>query len=281
MNRLSTILPTILLFIFAVNANAQIRMPQVSSLQTVIQEFGLGTVTIKYSRPNVKGRNVFTDLAPYGNVWRTGANSATVITFSENVTLEGKPVIAGEYGLFTIPGKDAWTIILNKGSKQWGAYEYKEADDVLRFQVKAGKLADKAETFTIGFTEVLPTTAKLNLMWDDTKVSINMVTDIDTKVMASITEAMKGEKKPYMQAAQYYYDNGKDLKQALLWINAAEEANQKAPWIKYLKSRIQLKSGDRTGAALTAKAGVQAATAVNNAEYIRLNNGILIQATTK
>ena len=278
MKRLLIFLPAIVLSVLALNVLAQFPMPQASSSQTIIQEFGLGNVTVKYSRPNVKGRSVFTDLAPYNEVWRTGANNATLITFSDNVTLEGKPVAAGEYALFTIPGKDTWTIILNKGTKLWGAYEYKQADDVLRFQAKAVKLINKVETFTFGFSEVLPTTAKLNLMWDDTQVSVNMATNVDSKVMTSIEEAMKTEKKPYFQAAQYYYDNGKDLSKALQWINAAEAADQKAPWIKYWKARIQLKSGDKNGAALSSSAGIQAAQAMNLPEYVRLNSAVLIQS---
>ncbi|HEY0667394.1 MAG TPA: DUF2911 domain-containing protein [Sphingobacteriaceae bacterium] len=269
----------VLIALFISNAYAQLRMPQASSSQTVTQGFGLGTVTVKYSRPNVKGRTIFSGLVPYGEVWRTGANSATLITFSEDVTLEGKPVAAGEYGLFTIPGKDSWTIIINKSAKQWGAYEYKQADDVLRFEVKPAKLSNKVETFTIGFTDVLPSTANLNLAWDKTSVSIKMTTDVDSKVMSSIEEAMKGEKKPYFQAAQYYFDNGKDLNKALEWINAAEAADQKAPWIKYWKARIQLKTGDKSGASTTAKAGIEAAKTMNNKEYIRLNTNILAEAS--
>ncbi len=269
---------TALLIVFAVNTKAQLRMPQPSSSQTIIQEFGLGTITVKYSRPNVKGRKIFTDIVPYGEVWRTGANDATLITFTENVTLEGKALAAGEYALFTIPNKENWTIILNKGTKQWGAYQYKPEEDVLRLQVKSTKLNDRIETFTIGFSEVYPSAAKLNLMWDDTSVSLNMVTDIDTKIMAGIDAAMKTEKKPYFEAAQYYYDNGKDLSQALQWINIAEAADQQAPWVKYLKARIQLKSGDKKGAAITAAAGIQAAKAKNIPEYIRLNSAVLAQA---
>lgn len=279
MKRILTILPAIFISILASNVQAQLLMPQASSSQTVIQGFGLGNVTVKYSRPSVKGRTIFSGLVPYGEVWRTGANSATIITFSDDVTLEGKPVAAGEYGLFTIPGKDTWTIILNKGAQQWGAYEYKQADDVLRFQVKPQTSTEKTETFTISFSDVLPSTAKLNLTWDKTKVSVNMATDVDSRVMANIDAAMKGDKKPYVQAAQYYYDNGKDINKALEWINAAEAADQKAPWIKYWKSRIQLKAGDKSGAALTARAGIKAAEAMNNQEYIRLNNNILTEAT--
>ncbi len=257
----------------------QLKMPQVSSSQTITQEFGLGTVTVKYSRPNVKGRKVFSDLAPYGDVWRTGANTITTIAFSEDVTLEGKPVKAGEYALLSIPGKDSWTIILNKGTKQWGAYAYKEADDVLRFPAKASKLNGKAETFTISFEDVTPTTAKLNLAWDKTKVTIGMVTEVDSKVMASIDEAMKGEKKPYMQSAIYYYDNGKDLTKALEWMNAIPPADHKTPWYNYWKAKIQLKSGDKAGAAASAKTGIEIAKAMNIAEYVRLNGAVLAQAS--
>lgn len=258
---------------------AQLKMPQVSSAQSITQEFGLGTVTVKYSRPNVKGRNVFSDLAPYGEVWRTGANTITTIAFSEDITLEGNAVKAGEYALLSIPGKDSWTIILNKGTKQWGAYAYKEADDVLRFTAKTSRLTDKVETFTIGFSEVMPTTAKLNLMWADTKVSIGMVTEVDSKVMASIDEAMKGEKKPYMQSAIYYYDNGKDLSKALAWMNAVAPEEQKTPWFNYWKAKIQLKSGDKAGAAASAKTGLEIAKAMNIAEYVRLNSAVLLQAS--
>ncbi len=278
MKKISILFVFTLCSLFLAPASAQLKMPQVSSAQTITQEFGLGTVTVKYSRPNVKGRNVFADLAPYGEVWRTGANTITTITFSEDITLEGKAVKAGEYALLSIPGKDSWTIILNKGTKQWGAYAYKEADDVLRFTAKPAKLNDKVETFTIAFNDVTPTTANLNLMWANTKVSIGMVTEVDSKVMASIDEAMKGEKKPYMQSAIYYYDNGKDLKKALEWMNAVDAADQKTPWYNYWKAKIQLKSGDKAGAAASAKTGLEIAKAMNIAEYVRLNSAVLAQA---
>jgi hypothetical protein len=278
MKKISILFTAALIGIFSLNANAQLRMPQSSSSQTLIQEFGLGKVTVKYSRPNVKGRSISADLAPNGEVWRTGANDATVISFTEAVTLEGNPVAPGDYALFTIPGKDEWTIILNKETKQWGSYSYKQSEDVLRFKVKPVKQNDKTETFTIGFSDVLPSSAKLNLIWDQVRVSVKMTTDVDTKVMAGIDEAMKGEKKPYYQAAVYYYENGKDLKKALEWISAAESADPKAPWLKYQKGRIQLKLGDKSGAAQTAKAGLEAAKAMNNAEYIRLNGKILAEA---
>lgn len=280
---MKTTFKTILLLALTIALNADLRaqglkMPQASSSQTIIQNFGLGKITLNYSRPNVKGRKIFGGLEPYGAVWRTGANSATMISFTEPVKINGKELPAGDYGLFTIPGKDEWTVIFNKGAKQWGAYEYKEADDVLRVKAKATKLKDKVETFTIQFANVYPTTAQLQLMWEDTAVSVDLSTEVDATVMASIDEAMKGEKKPYFAAAQYYYSNGKDLNKALEWVNAAEAADSKAPWIKLLKGRIQLKMGDKAGAAATAAAGLQAATDMKNQEYIRLHTELLSEA---
>jgi hypothetical protein len=279
-------LKTILLFFIALglqfDLNAQgIKLPQASSAQTIVQDFGLGKITLVYSRPNVKGRKIFGALEPFDKVWRTGANSATLIKFTDAVNIGGIAVPAGEYGLFTIPNKTEWTVILNKTSKQWGAYEYKEADDILRIKVKPTTLKEKVETFTMQFTNVWSTTAQLRIMWENTAVVVNITTSIDEKVMASIAEAMKGDKKPYFAAAQYYYDNDKDLATALVWMNEAEKADPKVPYIKLWKGRLQLKMGDRIGAAATAQAGINLATEQKNDEYIRLNSQLLVEAKKK
>jgi hypothetical protein len=263
----------------SVTSNAQgLKMPQASTSQTITQAFGLGTVSINYSRPNTKGRKVFGAMEPYGTVWRTGANSATTITTTEAIKIEGKDLPAGTYGIFTIPGANEWTVIINKGAKQWGAYEYKPEEDLFRVNVKPLKLKDKVETFTIQLADVYPTTAKLQLMWENTALSINLTTDVDTKVMAGIAEAMQGDKKPYFAAAQYYYENGKDLNKALEWATAAEATDQKAPYYKLWKGRIQLKMGDKKGAALTAAEGIKVAEEGKNPEYVRLNSALLAEA---
>ena len=263
----------------SMSLNAQgLKMPQASTSQTITQAFGLGTVSINYSRPNTKGRKVFGAMEPYGTVWRTGANSATTITTTEAIKIEGKDLPAGTYGIFTIPGANEWTVIINKGAKQWGAYEYKPEEDLFRVNVKPLKLKDKVETFTIQLADVYPTTAKLQLMWENTALSINLNTDVDTKVMAGIAEAMQGDKKPYFAAAQYYYENGKDLNKALEWATAAEAMDQKAPYYKLWKGRIQLKMGDKKGAALTAAEGVKVAEEGKNPEYVRLNSALLAEA---
>ncbi len=279
MKKLYTLLVAALATALSLNAQAQgFKMPQASSAQTITQEFGLGKITVSYSRPNAKGRKIFGGLEPYGKVWRTGANSATVITFTEEVTLEGNKVPAGEYALFTIPDTNEWTIILNKTTKQWGAYEYKQADDFLRFKVKPVKTAQPVETFTIQFANVMPSTADLHLMWEHTDLDLHLTADNDSRIMANIETAMNGEKKPYFAAAQYYFENGKDLNKALEWINEAEKTNPKAPYFKLWKARILLKMGNRTAAAATAQEGINLAKEQKNDEYVKLNEAVLAQA---
>ena len=277
-----TIKGIVLLFV-AIGINGQlnaqgVKLPQASSGQTIIQDFGLGKITLTYSRPNMKGRKIFGALEPYDKVWRTGANSATTIKFTDPVKIEGTDIPAGEYGLFTIPNKKEWTIILNKTSKQWGAYTYKESDDVLRIKVKPMKMKEKMETFTMQFANVLPTSGQLHIMWENTAVVVNITTSIDEKVMAGIAEAMKGEKKPYFQAAQYYFENGKDLNKALEWMNIADENNTTQPWVKLWKARVQLKMGDKVAAGKTAQEGLKIATETKNQEYIRLNTALIAEA---
>lgn len=277
-----TIKTILLLFVtlgFTADLQAQgLKMPPASTSQSIVQDFALGKISLTYARPNMKGRKIFGGLEQYDKVWRTGANNATVIKFTDDVTIEGVNVPAGEYSIFTIPGKTEWTFILNKTVKQWGAYDYKEADDVLRVKVKALTLKEPVETFTMQFANVLATSAQLHLMWEKTAVAINITTSIDEKVMANIDAAMKGEKKPYYAAAQYYFQNGKDLPTALNWITEAEKADQKAPHIKLWKGRIQLKMGDKSGAQASAQAGIAAATEAKNEEYIRLSTQLLAEA---
>jgi len=258
------------------NLQAQgLKLPQPSTPQTVTQDFGLGKISLSYSRPNVKGRKIFGALEPFGKVWRTGANSATVIKFSEDVKIEGKDLAAGEYALFTIPNQTEWTIIFNKGTKEWGSYTYSEANDVLRVKVTPTTLKDKIETFTIQFANVYDATADLQLAWENTLVNVKLTTSVDERVMANIAEAMKGEKKPYFQSAMYYFANGKDLKTTMEWMNEADKQMTDAPWVKLWKGRVQLKMGNKAGAAKSAKEGFDIATKIKNEEYIRLNSQLL------
>jgi hypothetical protein len=253
--------------------------PQPSSSQVITQGLGLGKITLTYSRPNTKGRKIFGGMEPYSVVWRTGANSATVIKFSDDVIIDGKKVPAGEYGLFSIPGMEEWTIILNKTSKQCGAYSYKETDDFLRFKVKTDKLKDLTETLTLDFVNVTPTTADLQMKWEHSGFAFHIVTDVDTKVMANIDSAMKTDKKPYFESVIYYYNNNKDMDKALAWATELEKNPKMSAYVSKLwKARVLLRKGDKAGAIAAATAGAKAAADDKTEEYVRLNNEVIIMA---
>jgi len=257
---------------------AQAKFPPASSTTTIEQGIGIKKVTLTYQRPNVNQRAIFGGLVPYDEVWRTGANSIPSITFEEEVTIAGNKVPAGTYGLFTIPTKGDWTIILTKNVKQWGAYQYNQEEDFLRFQAKSQKVKNKQETFTIAFENVTPKGADLTLAWDKTKVSFPIAVDQSAEIMAGIEQAMKGEKKPYFAAAQYYYNNDLDINKAVEWANEADKGNTQAPHIKYWRARILLKSGDKAGAIQVANEGIEMAKAANNEEYVKLNSQVVKDA---
>ncbi|MCR8558047.1 DUF2911 domain-containing protein [Mucilaginibacter sp. BJC16-A38] len=270
---------TIAIVFFTVSSYAQIT-PQPSTTQTITQDFGLGKINLTYSRPNTKGRKIFGVTEPYDKVWRTGANSATVLKFSDDVSLEGHKVPAGEYGLFSIPGEKQWTIILSKNAKQWGAYSYKESEDFLRFTVTPEKTAKPVETFTIQFANIYPTSGEMQLMWQNTAVTIHLTCDIDSKIMANIDSAMKTDKKPYYDAVIYYWNNNKDMAKALAWANEMGKIPGMPPYVaKLWVARVQLKKGDKVAAAATAKEGVKLAGDGKNEEYVRLNSDVLAAAT--
>jgi hypothetical protein len=256
----------------------KLKIPAASSGQRSEQDFGLGTIAVKYYRPNTKGRKIFNGMEPYGIVWRTGANNATVVTFTDTVQVEGHTVAPGAYGLFSIPGADEWTIILNKNTEQWGAYAYDEKQDLLRFKVKPTKLNNKVETLTIQFAEVHEDNCLFQILWENTAINLHVTTDVESRIVANIQEAMKSEKKPYYMSAIWYYHHDKDPGQALSWMQEANKAQPQAFNIKYWLARLQLKTGDKQAAIVSANEGIKLATAANNAEYIRMNKEVLHDA---
>ncbi|QKG51733.1 DUF2911 domain-containing protein [Hymenobacter sp. BRD67] len=270
-------------------AQAQITTPQPSPKATVSQRVGLTDVTITYSRPSVKNRTVFGDsttkaVVAYGKRWRTGANATTSIKFSDDVTVEGKKVAAGEYGLYTIPGKTAWTIVLNKSLKQGADVAgFKNAEDVARFTVKPYKLGAKVETFTVTFADLTPATANVALEWETTGAKFKIVSDVDSKVLAQIDEKVTKNASPSATdlagAAVYYYDNNKDLKQALAWIEKANATDPKF-WNVNTEAKIRLRMKDYKGAIAAAERSKKLALAATpaNTEYAKMDDELLAEA---
>lgn len=258
-------------------SQAQIAMPQASPSATLTQHFGLTDLSISYSRPSMKGRKIFGGLLPYGQLWRTGANAATKLSFGDEVTLEGKKIPAGEYSLFTIPGANEWTVILNKNAKV-GASEYKQEEDAARFTVTPLKTPATLETFTISFSDLTPTSANLDLAWENTLVRLKMTTEVDSKVMAQIKEKMD-DAGLYYQSASYYFDNGKDLNQALTWINKSVSIKPEF-WTTHMQARIKSKLKDYKGAVEAAQKSLALAKEAKNDEYVRMNEKLIADTKT-
>ncbi len=259
-------------------AAQKITVPAPSPLQTVTQKFGLGEVTIEYSRPAVKGRKIFGDVVPFGKIWRTGANATTKVTFTDEVKLEGNVVKPGTYGLYTIPNKDSWEIMLYKDLTLNGNVgDYKTENEVLRFKVKAISIPMKMETLMINIGDISATEGKLMLLWENTVVAIKMTTDIDARVIESIEASMKSEKPEYFRAAGYYFDNGKDMKQALAWATKATEENPTAFYMFNLKARIEYKLGDKAAGKASAEKSIALAKEAKNDDYIALGEKLLAE----
>lgn len=259
---------------FAVSAVAQVKMPQPSPTQTIKQEFGLGSIEVKYSRPAAKGRKVFGDLVPMNQMWRTGANGATIVRFTDAVEINGKKVDTGSYALYTIPGNESWEIILNKGISNWGVDGYKATDDVLRFKVTPTKVKNKLESFTIQIADIKPETCELQIMWEKTAVAIPIKATIKAKIQAQLDEALKGEKKPYWQAAQFYNEYDNNPAKALTYANEAVKENPKAYWIWLYKAKLEKTLGDNKAAMKSSTTSMQLAAEAKNADYVKMNKDL-------
>ena len=259
--------------------NAQVQLPQASPTATLMQNFGVGKITLVYSRPSIKGRTVFmnnSDLAPLGKLWRTGANAATRLTFSDKVNFGGKDIDTGSYVLYTIPGESEWEIILNKGLNNSGTDGYKESEDVVRFKISADNSTNlDIETFTMEFLNLKPERCDLYILWGNTGVIIPITTNFKDKARTDIEAALKGTDKPYWQAASFYYEYDKDYAKALDNVNHAIEGNKDAFYMYMLKARIQKAMGDKTGAKTSAEKTIETATAAKNDDYIKQANDLL------
>ncbi len=234
------------------------KMPRPSQKSVFTQTVGVTDVTVTYSRPGVKGRQVFGGLVPYDKVWRTGANEATMISFSDDVTVNGQKLAKGTYSLHTIPGKDEWTIVFNSVADQWGSYSYDMAKDVLRVKSKVEK-APFTEWLTVEVPELSPESAKFAIRWENIAVPFTVNTDSINKTLVNARAAMATAKAddwrtPY-SAASFAFDNNIPGSDASMWIDQSIKANATIANL-YLKARMQAKAGDKAGAIKTAEMAI-------------------------
>ena len=265
-------------FVFTTSfAFAQVRMPAPSPTEFIRQDFGLSSIELTYSRPSLKGRKIIGVVEPWNVLWRTGANAATKITFNDAVQIGGTKIDSGSYAIYTIPQKNGtWQFIINKGFKNSGVTGYNQSDDILRMDVKVNNNAQKVEMLTMQFAKVLPESCDLTIAWEDFNLSIPITTNIKDRIRAQLETALKSDKKPYWQAAQYYNDFENNKSKALEMINLAIAQNSTPLFYQvYYKAKLQKELGDKKGAIATAKQSLELSKAAKNDTYVLMNEKLI------
>lgn len=275
MKKLILILAISLGFMFS--ADAQIKTPAPSQFCKLEQNVGLTKVTVEYSRPNVKGRELFVEVEAFGEIWRTGANATTKITFDDDVKLEGKEVKAGTYGLYSIPGKEKFTIMLTNDLKLNGnVAKYDVAKEAVRFDVEVQQMPVNMETFTIDIGDIVDDGALISLMWGTYWIGIQMDLDTDDQVMSQIETALAGTSKgEYYSAGSYYFSKGKDMEKALEYVQKANSMGDAKFWQVYKEAEILAELGKYKEALEVSQKSLDLAKAADYKPYIKRNEDFM------
>ena len=257
---------------------AQINTPQPSPSSTLIQKVGLTDVTVDYSRPSMRGRTIFGDLVPYDKLWRTGANSRTKITFSEDVTIDGQELKAGSYAVFTKPGVTSWEVFFYTDTNGGGTpRNWDESKVAAKTKVQVYSMAMAVETFTITIDDLSNNNATLGMLWDKTYVGVKFEVATDAAVSKNIENVLNGPGAwDYYVSAVYYMSADKDINQAKEWMEMAMSMTETpAFWQLRQQSLIYAKAGDKKAAIATAKKSLAGAKEADNAAYVKMNKASL------
>ena len=278
----------ILALIASFSINAQIKKPNLSPRIKSEHQVGLANITLQYGQPNKQGRVIFGKLIPYEKLWRTGANSSTKITIDREVSLANNKIPKGTYGLYSIPGKKEWTIIIHKNSRLWGAGGYKQENDLIRFKVPVTKLEDTVETFTIYFEGFNANGGNMVIAWENTKISIPVFVDSDANILKEIDEKInnatsKVSPQTYFDAALFYYEKKIQLKKANQWFDKAIELRPNAYWYVYYKAELAYYLKDYKTAKTFAQKSLDAAKKSPSSDfgYIAKNELLLEKIKSK
>jgi hypothetical protein len=259
-------------------AQAQIDTPAPSPFSRLEQKVGLSDVTVAYSRPSMRGRTIFGDLVPYDQLWRTGANSYTLITFSSDVKIGGKDVKAGTYSIFTKPGKTTWDVFFYTDTQGGGTpSDWDDNKVVAKVTVPVNQMQSPVETFTIDIDDLNDNGATLGMLWEKTYIGVKFEVPTDAQVTAAIDKVMAGPGAgDYYAAAVYYLNANKDINKAKEWMDKAMSMTEKpAFWQLRQQSLIYAKAGDKKAAIETAKKSLAAAETAGNMDYVKMNKDSL------
>lgn len=268
--------------LFYVNTpHAQVLLPSVAPAQTIRQEFGLGSIEVSYTRPGAMGRRVFGDLVAYDKLWGTSTGSPAKLTISEPVEIFGKKIDSGTYVLYTIPGEENWVIIINKGFANKSTADYKESQDAFRFKVAPVHVKKKQEQLTFQFEEVRPSSCTLQIIWENKLVAIPIDNNLNEKIRAQIETAMLTDKKPYWEAAQFFYEYDRNLSRALENVQKATNAHPKAYWMYLYKAKIQQEMGYTKEAIESSQLSLELARQAKQSDYVDMNKQLQKELKSK
>ena len=265
--------------ILTFTVNAQMQTPQPSPSSELEQMVGLTEVEVEYSRPSMRGRSIFGNLVPYNQLWRTGANKNTIVSFSDNVKIGGKDVEAGSYAVFTKPGEAVWEVIFYSDTENWGTPRNWDASKVAAtVKTEVIKMPMNVETFTITIDDLTNNGASLGILWEDVYVGVPFEVPTAEKAKKSIESVLAGPTGgDYYSAASYYFEEGLDMKKAKEWIDkaVAMDTEGKQYWVLRRQSLINAKLGDTKAAVAAAKKSLAAAEAAGNQDYVKMNKDSL------
>ncbi len=269
-----------LLIICCTSSLAQIQTPQSSPKASINQTVGLTEVKIEYSRPAIRGRIIMGDLVPFGEIWRTGANANTIISFSDDVKVGGKSLKAGKYSIFSRPGISMWEVFFYTQYDNWNLPDKWDTDNVAAVvEIKTQKLKQIKEHFTVAIDNLSNQGATIDFEWENTKISIPLEVPTDEKTMASINMVMRGKPtaRDYYAAAIYFRESGRDLQKAKKWISTAIDMDGGKYWMYRQQALILAELNEKEAAILASKNSLKLAEKAGNKDYIRLNNKSIVE----
>lgn len=250
----------LLLFVFTTQSGlAQVQLPQASPAAMVKQTIGLTDIAVNYHAPSARGRKIFGGLVPYKQLWRAGANEATLITLEDELFMNQERVPAGTYSFFILPQSDTlWQVVLNKDTTLWGLEGYNELDDVAFLEVRPKKVNTYTETMQFSFTDISTNKGKLNLAWENTLLTLDIETEIEKKALANINKALKNAAPDdwytWAQCAEYMLPRKEHHQKALEWINKSIAIKENF-FNNWIKAKLYAYNNEyQMAASLTAKA---------------------------
>ena len=276
------------LLLFTVNLGfSQINTPRVSPASEVEQMVGLTEIEIEYSRPSIRGREVFGNLVPFGKVWRTGADNSTKISFDTDVIISGKTIQSGTYSIFSIPNKESWEIIFYSDVELWGVpRDWSENKIVFssRFDVKKLKKSNTVETFTISFNDLTNNDVNMCISWENTSVEIKIEVPTRSMVESDINKVLIDNPKSsdYYAAAVFYRQENINPDKALEWINKAIEMNESPRFWQYRQQSLIMAANNKFADAVdAAKKSLNLAIEADNQDYIKMNRESIAEWSKK